>query len=104
MTQLLESTDVWKRLVDDGMPVDVVCLDFAKAFDPVPHNRLLIKLNSYGIQGNIFSWIKGFLVRTNQRVVLNCIPFSWAPVTSGIPQGSVLGSLSFISMSMIYLK
>ena len=51
---VVESIDVWTRLLDDGVPVDVVYLDFTKAFDSVPQNILLIRLKGYGIQGNIF--------------------------------------------------
>ena len=79
MTQLIESVDVWIRLLDDGIPIDVGYLDFAKAFDSVPHRRLLIKLESYGIQGNLLKWIADFLIGRRQRIVVNGAPSSWAP-------------------------
>ena len=85
MTQLIESVELWTRLSNDGIPIDVVYLDFAKAFDSVPHRRLLIKLESYGIKGNLLSWIKDFLIGRRQRVVVNGAPSSWAPVNSDIP-------------------
>ena len=54
MTQFIESVEVWIKLLDDGIPIDAVYLDFAKGFDSVPHKRLLIKLESYGIQGTLW--------------------------------------------------
>ena len=95
-TNLLETMEDWTRALDNGSNLDVIYLDYQKAFDTVPHGRLIEKLRAYGVQGKLLDWIKSFLTGRSQQVIVGNSSSTWGSVPSGVPQGSVLGPILFI--------
>lgn len=94
--QLLKVLDEWTEALDEGNSIDCVYMDFQKAFDTVPHRRLLSKIKSYGFNKSMVDWIEDFITGRTQRVRIDGEVSDEETVISGIPQGSVLGPFFFL--------
>ena len=94
-TNLLESLNNWTISISNHHSVSIAYIDFKSAFDCISHPKLLLKLTSYGIKGNLYFWIAAFLSNRNQKVEINSTFSTLCHASSGVPQGSVLGPLLF---------
>lgn len=94
-TNLLLAKELWVQAIDQRDNIDAVYVDFSKAFDRVPHGRLVNKLSAYGIAGNLLAWIRDFLIERTMTVRVNESESDPLMCSSGVPQGSVLGPVLF---------
>ena len=95
-TQLVTFVNELLEAMNNGIETDVIAMDLSKAFDTVPHKRLMEKLKFYGINAQLLVWIENFLCYRKQRVIVDGQASEFANVISGVPQGTVLGPILFL--------
>ena len=98
VTQLLDTLYDWNSSIQAHRRTDCIYIDLRKAFDSVVHSKLLLKLTSYGLEGNVLKWISDFLSGREQFVHLNGISSATVFLTSGVPQVSILGPMLFFTL------
>ena len=96
MTQLIKVPHHIGYQLDSGKQTDVIYLDMSKAFDKVNHLILIEKLRSFNIDGNLLKWFSSYLLNRRQRVTILGATSTQLPMTSGVPQGSILGPILFL--------
>ena len=94
--QIYSKLEDWTEALDHTNGLDILYLNYKKAFDTVSHKRLLSKLKWYRFGGDILGWISEFLIGRRMRVAVNRTNSRWVEVLNGVPQGFVLGSLFFL--------
>jgi len=92
----LESVYDWSVALNNKLTIDIIYVDFQKAFDSVSHSKLLIKLEGYGIHGDLLAWLRAFLSNRTQVVNVEGCFSDIVCITSGVPQGSVFGPTLFL--------
>ena len=92
---LLKMTEDWRKALDDRKYVGAVLMDLSKAFDCMPHNLLLAKLQAYGLSSEAITLMRSYLTGRRQRVKIGSTTSLWLEVKKGVPQGSILGPLLF---------
>jgi len=95
---LVDMLHQWHEAVDEGQSMQTVFIDFAKSFDCVDHNILITKLTEFGLPDAVIQWLRSFLCHRRQRVKIGDVVSDWLVIDAGMPHGSYLGPLTFVTL------